>query len=344
MSFEQLKNHRNGQLWARLLKEPTSPQSDDFGYYWNDDLMSVPDLPLRRTPIIYHYTTIAGLQGILQSNSLWASAAYCLNDSSEIEYGCKLVLNELTRWQETNRGIESFAIDVLRGLENAFLNPLSRLSRSATIYVACFCEDDNLLSQWRAYGQAGGYSIGFEVDRTWETMAFKSPSTFWDLRLAKVIYNDRIQRAQINSSLRRVFEPLRDNLPGADLAGPERRRLLIEMILFTQELLLDDIVTFKNPAFREESERRLIARPTLIRTTEAEPSQEMVSSFKFRASRGSLIPYLELLPRDMKIPLRSIRYGPSLDGSRVENPLRMLLAASGFTNVQITGSELPVIL
>ena len=30
-------------------------------------------------------------------------------------------------------------------------------------YVACFCEDGDLLSQWRGYGAAGGYAVGFHA-------------------------------------------------------------------------------------------------------------------------------------------------------------------------------------
>jgi hypothetical protein len=31
------------------------------------------------------------------------------------------------------------------------------------IYLTGFCEEDNVLSQWRAYGQSGRYSIGFRM-------------------------------------------------------------------------------------------------------------------------------------------------------------------------------------
>ena len=39
---------------------------------------------------LFHYTTVAGLQGIIENNCLHASAAYFLNDSSEIEYGIRV--------------------------------------------------------------------------------------------------------------------------------------------------------------------------------------------------------------------------------------------------------------
>jgi hypothetical protein len=36
---------------------------------------------------MYHYTTQAGLLGILRDNCIWATAAQYLNDSSEYAYG-----------------------------------------------------------------------------------------------------------------------------------------------------------------------------------------------------------------------------------------------------------------
>ena len=211
MRFEQLQNYRNGQLWHRLLKVHPQPQSLPAILHPLYDFEP-------RQPVIYHYTDVSGLHGILQSNRLWASAAYYLNDSSEIEYGCKLALEAIAVWKDVNQRIQSFAVDALRGLESIFSHPLSRISRSATIYVTCFCENDNLLSQWRAYGQAGGYSLGFEVDKSWRTMALRVPGEFWDLRLAQVIYDEEHQRMRINSLLTQVFEAIRAALPGGGLS------------------------------------------------------------------------------------------------------------------------------
>jgi hypothetical protein len=45
-----------------------------------------------------------------------------------------------------------------------------------------------------------------------------------------------------------------------------------------------------------------------------------------------------------KMPLRSIRFGPSLAPNRTENALGLLLAGYGYEKVEVTGSDLPVIL
>ena len=43
-----------------------------------------PDSNANHPKTIYHYTTRAGLQGILQSNTLWASHSQFLNDPAEL--------------------------------------------------------------------------------------------------------------------------------------------------------------------------------------------------------------------------------------------------------------------
>jgi len=336
MAFDELKKLQRGELWNRFLQvRPERIVDEPYSY-----IRPLPE------PVIYHYTGIDGLKGILESNRLWASAAHYLNDSSEIEYGCDLAAGELAHWLETNENVESFAVNVLKSIHRILTHPISRLSRGATIYVACFCQDGNLLSQWRAYGQAGGYSLGFEVDNDWQSMRLGMPGELWDSTLVKVIYVRDDQRRRINSILRQGFEAVRDIVPDERvLVGADVAKLLVDVVQYLSELLLNQIVTFKNPAFREENEWRLVVRPNLIRGQDRKPPSRGPSpKFKFRQSRGSLIPYLELHPTDDKIPLKSVRYGPSLVGNRVEGPLRLLLADCGFTNVEVTGSELPVIL
>jgi len=123
-----------------------------------------------------------------------------------------------------------------------------------------------------------------------------------------------------------------------------REDLRREAVRYIEELLLDDIVTFKNPAFREEKEWRLIVRPRLIGTQQSQPSGVKASPFRFRGSRGSLVPYLELHPEGERIPLKSVQFGPSLEASRAENSVGMLLASCGFKDVKVSGSQIPVIL
>lgn len=45
---------------------------------------------------VWHYTTAAGLSGILRSQTLWATETAFLNDASEIDYGTELFRQAVT--------------------------------------------------------------------------------------------------------------------------------------------------------------------------------------------------------------------------------------------------------
>jgi hypothetical protein len=336
MAFEELKNYRDGRIWKRLLAARPE-QAYWFYEYEPPDLMGMGFKP----DIIYHYTDVNGLHGILQSGRLWASAAYYLNDSSEIEYGCQLGRRALGEWRIANDKNRCFAAETLRALDHVFSSPLSRISRSTTIYVACFCQNDNLLSQWRAYGQVGGYSLGFQIATG--NLGLTVPGGFWDLRLAKVVYNSAVQQERINSFVKEALLSISESSL-ENVSEGARKALMRDAISYIENRLLDEIVMFKNPAFKEEKEWRLIVRPRLFDPPQNQESSSDGPIFKFRASRGFLIPYLELHPEITHLPLKSVRFGPSLDAARAENSVRMLLGTRGYDGVKVTGSEIPVIL
>ena len=296
---------------------------------------------------IYHYTNAAGLQGIIQDNGLRASGAYYLNDSSEIEHGCTLLQGVFREWLDPNAKSDSLPINVIRRLDSIFGRSQARSSRVSTIYVACLCEKGNLLSQWRAYGQAGGYSIEFTVRPS--SLGIVSPGGFSDPVLRKVEYDERVQRKRLHKVLMASVETLeKPNTVAlsAKLAPQEQEEFLQNVVLILYESLLDEIVTFKNPAFEEEQEWRLVVRPRLLAPVR-EPDTPHETPVKFRSSRGILVPYIELRPpKTEKLPINSIRYGPSLNPLRAESSLCSFLLVNGFSQdrISIDGCTTPVIL
>jgi hypothetical protein len=117
---------------------------------------------------------------------------------------------------------------------------------------------------------------------------------------------------------------------------------------------MDEIVAFKNPAFEEEREWRIVARPRLVElqraeepkgTNESQVTQGTADDIQYRHSKGALVPYLKLSPIDNeKLPIRSIRLGPSLDKLQMEYALYAFLLKYGFSSARLFGSQMPVIL
>src|SRR5208283_3832785 len=48
--------------------------------------------------VLYHYTRVEGLKGIVETNELWATSAHFLNDSAEVTYGYEVLKEALDGW------------------------------------------------------------------------------------------------------------------------------------------------------------------------------------------------------------------------------------------------------
>jgi hypothetical protein len=111
---------------------------------------------------LFHYTTGEGLIGILESGELWATQVSCLNDSSEIRYALSMLRGFFTD-KVTDPGLdldEKFVCE--RVVEDLSVDG----ALTSEWFVACFTEEKDDLSQWRAYGRGeGGYAIGFDNAR-----------------------------------------------------------------------------------------------------------------------------------------------------------------------------------
>ena len=102
-------------------------------------------------PHLYHYTNATGLQGILRSKTIWATQFDFLNDSSEFLYAADFLQRHL---QARGDAISSAGWN---------LDGLTEAVRASPHHVTSFCEDGDLLSQWRGYARTNdGYAAGFE--------------------------------------------------------------------------------------------------------------------------------------------------------------------------------------
>ena len=181
------------------------------------------DLP---PDVIWHYTSLDGLKGILSSRSLWMTNAQYMNDVTELIYGAKIVLQEL------QRNARAFFGDV----------NYSKLIVNYETYVACFCRRKNLLSQWARYARNGaGVSIGFRLSEL--------QKIFSDYIFVSVEYSDMEQRNLFNTYLMH-FCGLLSKHTDANVRAAAICRLSHIVV-----------AACKHPDFSEEQEIRLIISP-----------------------------------------------------------------------------------
>src|ERR1700730_12689181 len=138
---------------------------------------------------VYHYTTIDGLVGICTSRTIWATNLLYMNDASEYVYASKVV-EEFTRiYAEKNPGFERYQWAYQQ-------NPLEL---DLHVYAACFCEEGDLLSQWRSYArQATGYAIEFSWAKLRNRFALN--------RLGRVEYSEHSQREVLNQIVNSLLD------------------------------------------------------------------------------------------------------------------------------------------
>ncbi|TAM79773.1 MAG: DUF2971 domain-containing protein [Acidobacteria bacterium] len=298
---------------------------------------------------LYHYSTADGLKGIIEKNELWASSAYFLNDWTEITYGCGLVTEVLDNWILKNPGPEtSLALDFAQQLRQRFGEDLLKGKVIEPIYLACFCEDDNLLSQWRNYGQSGGYSLGFAVPAPDLTtgQGFKPEPNIYTSKWVKVEYDRSEQVKKCNA----VLEPVLTAFDNPDVARAVTTVMDHPLVGYSKilgvirDMLFEEIIGFKNRAFEVEKEWRVVVRRRELLKQGSDDGGRTPIPVYFRSLEGGLVPYVKLIPTDpaKKLPIVSVRSGPTLEKATASMVITMLLHRNGFSNVRVQGSDIPV--
>lgn len=109
-----------------------------------------------RSEPLYHFTDCAGLIGIFENKTLWASLATSLNDPSEVRYGLDLACDLFQRRIITAQNFSLAGIDEL----------VATRAAESRAYIISFCGNLNLAGQWLHYGRSGsGVAVGFYPER-----------------------------------------------------------------------------------------------------------------------------------------------------------------------------------
>jgi len=156
------------------------------------------------TPIperLWHYTSFAGLTGIVESNSIYATDVRFLNDTEELVHARHL-LEQIA--EEEKEKID----DLSPLLTNALKTDIKWLFETGPlntnflqVFVACFSEAKDQLSQWRGYsGKTTGVSIGFDLQKL-------RPSFQRNLVVfAPCIYEDSEKQLLLREVVKELFE------------------------------------------------------------------------------------------------------------------------------------------
>ena len=136
--------------------------------------------------MLYHYTTTAGLKGIIEDKAFWLTHQNYVNDTTEGKYGNELIRKWLKDRINSDLAMETIAY--IEEVEKQFL---------IQSFVCCFCEQGDLLSQWRGYTEGSGYALGLSYPLLKKIPKEHSQMSKTMIRLGKVIYEKDAQEKLI---------------------------------------------------------------------------------------------------------------------------------------------------
>jgi hypothetical protein len=287
-------------------------------------------------PQLWHYTTAAGLHGILSSQQLWATDISYLNDAEEftgfferklqliLKVGVQKGIDEICK---TAQGLSH--IDSLGGIEKVggeYVESMWKYLRFTTlripVYVTSFCiqtgqnSEDGLLSQWRGYGYDGGYAVVFDTQGLHELFTKEYESYFYNFtHWGDVDYNDdettpHEEVLEWESTIHKVaaefvISKFKDNF---------RQEIFYPFF----EPILSLATRHKHAGFREESEVRISFCTTATDELPDDAIEAGDSRLRkpicFRPHNGVLVPYISLFEnldsKTAKLPIKKIIVGP----------------------------------
>lgn len=326
------------------------------------DQSALHQAPANATPSrsLFHYTSADGLVGILQNQSLFATHAAFLNDSSE----CRIIrdillprleqeLKDVTPKLVERRVIDpkiltDFGDDLFRQEADNMLHAMSQATNNiAPYFITSFCVHEpntpafehGLLSQWRGYAK-GGFAIEFDelgIDDL--NKAEQTRFRYQGIITNTVVYKDHESRVSksdfeglATALLKSLIPKIADRL--TDILGPKTTDDFARPFLANAPFL-------KHSSFEEENEYRIVAlcnRPT-VRERRDEREAKTIQ-FRSRSS-GQLIPYIALYHElATKLPIKSIIIGPHPQQSEREMSVEILLEKIGL-KIPVKTSQIP---
>jgi hypothetical protein len=303
-------------------------------------------------PELFHYTTLSGLDGIIRSQTIWATHASYLNDANEIRMFETRLVDILTPLIETSPSDVGNAAILAASMYQVLLEPTDHDAEPfAEPYIASFCTASNekiaqhgLLSQWRGYGAEGGYAIVFDTRGLDDLL--KEETRLWNYNTVfggDIIYSHQENEfktefathiSSITSAIAMWRKDMKNPKPLEDTYLP----------------FIQCACRYKHWGYQEEKEVRYVAIPMSERLLQAHVNRGDVVKDKPRHyfyRGGAPIPCLQLFDGVTKLagptlPIRRIIVGPHRDKLRRRRAIENLLKHYGL-KIPVDISEIPYV-
>jgi hypothetical protein len=290
---------------------------------------------------IYHYTSLGGFKGIIESQDFWLTESDFLNDSTEIEHGIDLARQVFQSFCEQNSSPIASILEVLTIKDK---NPRPRIN------IACFSSARDSLSQWRAYsGDSVGVSLGFSQRDFLPQLGYPS-----ECQLVPVLYAEEHKRAlwdmfarffteaYTKDSARQISVTQRD--------GSVRKFFPTSGCEFSLKGMLYQLAaSCKHSAFEDEREIRLFytEHSDIVEAYGSGPAK-----VRFRPTSCFLAPYttfsdirnvygMAQADRSPRLALSEVIVGPHPRSALAIASVKKFLQENGYDNIPVYPSAAP---
>lgn len=324
---------------------------------------------MNATSIVYQYTDATAFNGILDKKAIWATDYRYLNDGQELVYTWSAFIKRLERLQKEPGEYRDAHAAMLEALSRMNATDLTQFDDA--MFVACFTERSDALSQWVSYGANGyGFALGFDSDRitTLKIPQYNhGPGGQLVPQTAIVSGTNEQIPFEWGALLQKVGygEPARDRIVDHLIYLTEQHcgtnatdsfDWKVGKCIMLQHALLQQLPFVKHPDFEPEQEQRITITehhagrsPSQVRAlqTVGKPWSDFAQGVlttvdvKFRQSGSAIFtPYTEL-PFDPEA-LVEVVIGPKADHRLIEPTVRRMLDRHGFRHTKTRHSESPL--
>ncbi|WP_055148857.1 DUF2971 domain-containing protein [Jiulongibacter sediminis] len=265
--------------------------------------------------LIYHYCDTNAFFSICTNQKLWMNDLHSMNDFMELHWGYSI-------WEQSaSTRIKKYGREFLDEIDEV----IHFSGLQGLLLANCFSRDKDVLSQWRAYADDGkGYVVGFNAK---ELLGLP-------IRALQVLYDKEQQIKEATATIDALYQ----------LKQEDQNEFKTLCGVFGY-----DLSAFKNPAFVEEKEIRLIHVLDFKKSNDFLKlvdgggvyfgEERKGENVKYRIKQGMPTPYIELdFSNQKKLnPIKEVVIGPKNEVR--ETAISIFLETIGIEKVEISKSK-----
>jgi hypothetical protein len=257
--------------------------------------------------VLYHYTSVAGAIGIINSQKFWSTAHDCTNDEAELISANPVVTAVAQACRINAKGASRTVLDVFLGNY-----PTSTLAEIGIVYLACFSTQRDDPNQWREYGdRCSGVCLGIRI--------LDEPGPKLVDRVSVMLEVDYSE-----PSLHKWLQSSFVNICAALAQARDIRHNHEEGLSALYRISAYASIKAKHDKWKNEREVRLA---TLV------PTESDIVPRERTSATGKVIRYLPVSVRagEKLIALDEIIIGSGQDADRARQEFETILASKGYT-------------